>query len=116
MCGTGRAVGSPSHKRALRRPQTLPRSAGEFHQKLTAALAAWKAAGKKGIWLKLQPEHATLLATAYEHGAPPCNTVFTCSHAVFPCSHAHPCLPPTRACRAVSRASRTLTRALACRV
>jgi len=48
--------------------QTLPTSASVFHQKLTAALASWKAAGKKGVWLKLKPEHATLLATAYAHG------------------------------------------------
>jgi hypothetical protein len=45
--------------------KTLPSSAQAFDEQLTLALAQWRAAGKKGIWLKLKPAHATLLATAY---------------------------------------------------
>ena len=32
------------------------------------ALSNWKAAGKKGVWLKLAPEHAALLPAANKHG------------------------------------------------
>lgn len=45
--------------------KTLPASAHAFDKQLARALDQWRAAGKKGIWLKLRPEHAALLATAY---------------------------------------------------
>lgn len=48
--------------------KTLPTSAQEFDVQLKARLAEWKVAGKKGIWVKLKPQHATLLATAYDNG------------------------------------------------
>lgn len=45
--------------------KTLPASPHTFDKQLGMALDQWRAAGKKGIWLKLRPEHAALLATAY---------------------------------------------------
>ena len=48
--------------------RTLPESVKAFDEQLGERLSQWKAAGKKGVWLKLKPEHATLLATAYAHG------------------------------------------------
>jgi len=45
--------------------KTLPASAHAFDKQLARALDQWRAAGKKGIWLKLRPEHAALLAMAY---------------------------------------------------
>lgn len=45
--------------------KTLPTSVRAFDEQLASALGQWRAAGKKGIWLKLKPAHAVLLATAY---------------------------------------------------
>ena len=45
--------------------KTLAATAHDFDKQLAAALERWRAAGKKGVWLRLKPDHAALLPTAY---------------------------------------------------
>ena len=49
-------------------PEGLPREPTEFGAQLASSMAAWRAEGRRGLWLKLPADRASLLPAALEAG------------------------------------------------
>lgn len=49
-------------------PEGLPADAAAFSAAITASLSAWRAAGRRGVWLKLPLSLAKLVPEAVRHG------------------------------------------------
>ena len=45
---------------------SFPHNAEDFQSRLSASLTAWREAGRRGIWLKLDVPHAHLIPVALE--------------------------------------------------